>query len=83
MDSNPESIAADVLRGTREISRFIGLSERATFSILQRQLVPCWKEGKYWISSRTLLKNHYQGADRAKVASPKRRVDPEQRNSTA
>jgi hypothetical protein len=59
-DQSDESLARDLLRGTKAISEYIGEDPRRVYSLLQRNLLPCRKEGAVWVSSRSALRRHYQ-----------------------
>jgi hypothetical protein len=59
MNNQSDDLASDILRGCPAIAEYIGLPERQTFYILQRKLLPAWKEGKFWVSTKSRLKRHY------------------------
>jgi len=54
-----ESLADDLLRGAAKIGAFIGLGLRETFYGLQEGHIPGRKEGRTWVSSKTVLRKHY------------------------
>jgi hypothetical protein len=54
-----ESLADDLLRGAGAIGAFIGLGLRETFYGLQEGHIPARKEGRTWVSSKTVLRKHY------------------------
>jgi hypothetical protein len=54
-----ESLADDLLRGAGAIGAFIGLGLRETFYGLQEGHIPGRKEGRTWVSSKTVLRKHY------------------------
>jgi hypothetical protein len=56
----PESIAADKLRGVPAIAEYIGEPVRRTYYLLDRRLLPGGKEGSIWIASRSALSVHYR-----------------------
>ena len=55
MNNQSDDLASDILRGCPAIAEYIGLPERQTFYILQRKLLPAWKEGKFWVSTKSRL----------------------------
>ncbi len=52
-------ISGDLLRGVKQISEFIREDERSTFHKLSRGILPGGKEGKQWIASKRVLRDHY------------------------
>jgi hypothetical protein len=54
------SLAADILRGVGAIAGFINESERRTYYLLERRLIPAGKQGACWIASRRALREHYE-----------------------
>ena len=52
-------LGTDVLRGVRPIAAFIGETERRTFYLLEKGLIPAGKQGANWIASRRVLTQHY------------------------
>jgi len=54
-----DTIAADRLRGVPRIAAFIGETERRTYYLLDKQLIPAGKQGAIWIASRAALRAHY------------------------
>ena len=53
------SIADDKIVGVKAISSEIGESQRRTFYLLERDLIPAGKLGNMWIASRRALRQHY------------------------
>jgi hypothetical protein len=52
-------MGADLLRGVKNIARFINEDERSTYHKLSRGYVPAGKEGSEWIASKSVLREHY------------------------
>jgi hypothetical protein len=52
-------IADDILRGVKDIAAFIGDDEKATNHKLATGKLPAGKEGKQWIASKSVLREHY------------------------
>jgi hypothetical protein len=73
MDDQSDNLADDILRGCPAIAAYIGLPERQTFYILQRNLLPAWKEGKFWVSTRSRLSHHYREANNTQQPSENQR----------
>ena len=48
-------IITELVWGAEAIGRVIGKTERATFHLLERGLLPAKKIGKSWVSSRRKL----------------------------
>ena len=51
----------DVLRGAKEIGRFIGKKPGATNYALNRGRIPADREGAVFVSTKTRLREHYSG----------------------
>ena len=49
----------DLLRGVKQISKFINEDERSTFHKLSKGTLPGGKEGAQWIASKSVLREHY------------------------
>jgi hypothetical protein len=60
-------IADDLLRGVKQISRFINEDERSTFHKLSRGTLPGGKEGAQWVASKRVLREHYAKITGAKA----------------
>jgi hypothetical protein len=58
-DNTGGTITDDALRGVVEIADFIGESQRRTFYLCERGLIPVGKLGSRWIASKTKLRAHY------------------------
>lgn len=54
-----DSLAGDRLSGIRAIAVFIGETERRTFYLAERGLIPVGKLGATWIASRKALREHF------------------------
>ena len=53
-------LAADILRGVGAISEYTGETERRTYYLLQRKLLPGMKQGAVWLSRKSALDRHYK-----------------------
>lgn len=60
-------IGDDLLRGVKQISKFINEDERSTFHKLSRGTLPGGKEGNQWIASKRVLRAHYEKITGAKA----------------
>jgi hypothetical protein len=58
-DTTAGTLTDDALRGVVEIADFIGESQRRTFYLCERGLIPVGKLGTRWIASKTKLRAHY------------------------
>jgi hypothetical protein len=58
-DHTEDAIAADKLRGVPAIASYIGETERRTYYLLDRKLIPAGKEGSLWLASKAALTAHY------------------------
>jgi hypothetical protein len=54
-----ESIAGDLLRGAREISKFLGITERQTFYYVQKKAIPVTRLGSLIVASKSVLRRHF------------------------
>jgi hypothetical protein len=54
-----ETLANDLLRGVKPISRFIGETPRKTYNLLEHRRIPAGKQGAIWIASKSVLRSHY------------------------
>jgi hypothetical protein len=61
-------IGDDLLRGVKQISKFINEDERSTFHKLSRGTLPGGKEGSQWIASKRVLRDHYAKITGAKAS---------------
>jgi hypothetical protein len=52
-------VSGDLLRGVKQIAKFINDDERSTFHKLSKGHLPGGKEGKQWIASKRRLREHY------------------------
>jgi hypothetical protein len=59
-NTNDSSIAEDKISGVKNIAREINESERRTYYLLERRLIPAGKLGNTWIASRSALRKHYE-----------------------
>ncbi len=55
------SLKDDLLRGVTKIADHIGESERRTYYLLERSLIPGFKIGAIWHSRKSALDRHYGG----------------------
>lgn len=53
------SIAEDRLRGVPAIAQFLGESERRTYYLLEKRIIPAGKEGSIYICSKKALTADY------------------------
>jgi hypothetical protein len=60
MNDRDESIAADRLRGVRQIAAELDETIRRTYYLLENGLIPAGKQGGNWIGSRRALREHYE-----------------------
>jgi hypothetical protein len=51
----------EILRGVPAIARAIGETERRVYSLLESRILPGQKEGRIWTTTRTRLRNFYNG----------------------
>jgi hypothetical protein len=58
-DAPGATVGEDELRGVPSIAAFLGESERLTYYLLERHLIPAGKESASWIASRRALRSHY------------------------
>jgi hypothetical protein len=58
-NDNSYPLAAEILRGARNIANFIGKDLRPTFYGLERGHIPGFKEGGVWTSTKSRLRAHY------------------------
>ena len=59
-DGPPDSLKRDLLRGAAEISDYIGESKRRTLYKLERGIIPAGKDGRCWVGSKRLIREHYE-----------------------
>lgn len=52
-------MANDLLRGVKQIAKFIDDDERSTFHKLSKGHLPGGKEGNQWVASKQRLREHY------------------------
>jgi hypothetical protein len=55
----------EVLRGCAAIAKAISATPRRTYHLLERKILPAFKEDGQWVSTRSNLKRHYSGEDTA------------------
>jgi hypothetical protein len=53
------SIADDIIRGSKNISKEIGESKRRTDYLLETKQIPAGKQGNQWVASRRTLREYY------------------------
>lgn len=58
-DGHPDSLKNDILRGAAAISDFIGESKRRTLYKLECGIIPAGREGRNWVGSKRLIRQHY------------------------
>jgi len=59
MPDDQSAPAADKLRGVKAIARYIDETERRTYYLLEKKLIPAGKLGATWIASRRALAEHF------------------------
>jgi hypothetical protein len=52
-------IGEDLLRGVKDIARFINDDVRSTNHKLATGKIPAGKEGSQWVASKSVLRQHY------------------------
>jgi hypothetical protein len=52
--------AADRLKGITAIARFLGETERVTYTLLVRGIIPAGREGGRWIASKRRLVEYHE-----------------------
>jgi len=55
----------EILRGCPSIAREIQETERRTYTLLEKHVLPAWKELGVWVSTRSRLRAHYQQKEHA------------------
>jgi hypothetical protein len=56
-----ETLAADMLRGVREIARFIGMPEKRVYYMIESGFLPVGKlGGRVWFASKRGLRAHFE-----------------------
>jgi hypothetical protein len=55
----------EVLRGCAAIAKAIKATERRTYLLLEKGILPAFRERGQWVSTRGNLKRHYSGGDAA------------------
>jgi hypothetical protein len=53
-------IAADRLSGAKQIATFLGMTPRRAVYLLETGQIPAGKEGRIWVASRQVLRDHYR-----------------------
>jgi hypothetical protein len=75
------SLADDLLRGARAIGEFINVDEKTVYYLAEKRLIPCGRQGRTLISSKRLLREHYDtltsGAIEADPPPPRQRPAPQ------
>jgi hypothetical protein len=57
--SETETLAGDLLRGCEAIAAYIDRAPRETFYLLQGGVLPAFKQGRIWISTKSRLRRYY------------------------
>jgi hypothetical protein len=60
--SETETLADDILRGCIAIAAFIDREPRETFYLLQGGVLPAFKQGRIWISTKSRIREYYNTA---------------------
>jgi hypothetical protein len=58
MQDQDNDLAADLLRGIPRIAKFLGTTERQTYYLAEKRLIPAFKRGKIWEARRSTLRRH-------------------------
>ena len=58
-DKPSNSLSDDILHGAAAISDFIGSSKRKTLYKLEKGQIPAGKDGRGWVGSKRLIREHY------------------------
>jgi hypothetical protein len=62
MPSETETLGGDILRGCVAIAAYIDRAPRETFYLLQGGVLPAFKQGRIWISTKTRIREYYNNA---------------------
>jgi hypothetical protein len=54
------SLKSDRLRGAKKIADFRGDDLRRTYYLLERKIIPAFKEGRVWVASKQALRDQYE-----------------------
>ena len=60
--SETETLGGDILRGCAAIAAYIDREPRETFYLLQGSMLPAFKQGRIWISTKTRIREYYNTA---------------------
>jgi hypothetical protein len=75
--SETETLAGDILRGCAAIAAYIDRAPRETFYLLQGGVLPAFKQGRIWLSTKSRLREYYNTAlyePRVKKQASKRKL---------
>ncbi|UGY15573.1 hypothetical protein HAP48_0044865 [Bradyrhizobium septentrionale] len=61
-------LAGDILRGIKAIAQFINEDERATGYKLTTGQLPGGKDGREWVASKRVIRDHYARLTGGKAA---------------
>lgn len=64
----PTSDSSPIIWGARSIAATIGKTERATFHLLERGVIPSRKVGHQWVADRDALLSFLRGGSAATAA---------------
>jgi hypothetical protein len=59
-DPQGDDLASDLIWGAGNIGRTINKTERQTFYLLERELIPAKKVGEQWVASRQQLRAYFR-----------------------
>lgn len=63
-DSEPLSMAGDLMIGIKSIAEFLGIPERQCFWIAENQQLPIFKIGRLWAARKSTLTDHVAAQER-------------------
>jgi hypothetical protein len=59
--TDTDSLAADLLYGSKAIGEFLGKSRRIVLYMLERGQLPATKTGSLWVASKAKLRERFTG----------------------
>jgi hypothetical protein len=69
MSGPKTTLAADMLHGTVEIAGYIGETERRTEYLLEKDVLPAFKQGGSWRMRKSTYLTHIERLEAAKTAA--------------
>jgi hypothetical protein len=58
-DDHPGSDSLGLIWGAENIGAYVNTKPREAFYMLQKGLLPAWKVGRLWVSSKAALQKHF------------------------